>query len=82
MHGSFAWPLALIRGEVRRYRAAGAQPAPDGSVTHRYLTTSEIEADEPAAIVAALGAGLASGAVAPGTVLDPVSAAIAIYERA
>ncbi len=48
-------------GEVRRYRAAGTQPTPDGLVTHRYLTTYEIEADEPAAIVAALGARVGDG---------------------
>lgn len=66
-------------GEVHRYRAADAQPAPDGSVAYRYLTVYEIEADEPSAIVAALGGGVASGAVKQGTVLDPVSTIVAVY---
>jgi hypothetical protein len=66
-------------GEVRRYRAADAQPSPDGSVAYRYLTVYQIEADEPAAIVAALGAGMASGTVKPGQVLDPVTTIVAVY---
>jgi hypothetical protein len=66
-------------GEVRRYRAADAQPSPDGSVAYRYVTVYEIEADEPAAIVAALGAGMASGTVKPGSVLDPVATIVAVY---
>jgi hypothetical protein len=69
-------------GAVRRYKAADAQPSPDGSVAYRYVTVYEIEADEPGAIVAALGGGLASGAVKQGTVLDPVSTVVAVYEPA
>lgn len=66
-------------GEVRRYKAAGAQPTPDGSAGYRYLTVYEIEADEPGAIVAALGSGVASGAVKQGAVLDPVSTVLGVY---
>jgi hypothetical protein len=69
-------------GAVRRYKAADAQPSPDGSVAYRYVTVYEIEADEPGAIVAALGGGLASGAVKQGAVLDPVSTVVAVYESA
>jgi hypothetical protein len=43
------------------------------------VTVYEIEADDPGAIVAALGGGLASGAVKQGTVLDPVSTVVAVY---
>jgi hypothetical protein len=66
-------------GEVRRYRAADAQPAPDGSVAYRYLTIYQIEADEAGSIVAALGRGLASGAVKQGTALNPVSTVLGVY---
>ncbi len=66
-------------GDVRRYRAAEAQPTPDGSVAYRYLTVYAIDADEAGSIVAALGSGLASGAVKQGGVLDPVSTVLGVY---
>lgn len=60
-------------GNVHRYLAASAQPTPDGTAVHRYLTTYEIEAADAAHIVDALVRGLADGIITAGTVLDVAS---------
>ncbi|HEY6793584.1 MAG TPA: hypothetical protein VI248_02760 [Kineosporiaceae bacterium] len=69
-------------GEVRRLRLA--LPGSDGAPTsqHRYLTSYEVEADGPQDVLAALGAGLADGRIEPGTVLDPASMVVVVYEAA
>lgn len=69
-------------GEVRRLRAADAQPTKSGEAAYRYLTTYEIEADSAAAILAALGQGMASGVVESGDVLNPVDTVIGVYQSA
>lgn len=69
-------------GEVRRLR--GSLPGSDAgpAAPHQYLTTYEVEADGPQDVLEALGAGLASGTIEPGTVLDPASMVVSVYEVA
>jgi hypothetical protein len=56
-------------GEVHRYRAADVQATPEPPA-HQFLAVYEIEADNPGAVLGALGAGIQSGAVAFTGVLD------------
>ena len=71
-------------GDVRRYQAASAQPTPDGTAAHRYLTTYEIEAEDAAHIVDALTRGLADGTITAGAVFDMTSVppVLGIYQIA
>jgi len=74
--------VSAITG-VTRYRATDAQPSPDGSVGHRFLTVYDIDTDDPAAALGSLGQGVATGAIETGSVLDVSSnpPVLALYEE-
>jgi hypothetical protein len=56
--------------DVRRYRASAVQAVPEQPTGHRYLAVYQIEAADPGQVLAALGAGAASGAIEGGPAMD------------
>jgi hypothetical protein len=69
-------------GEVHRLRTAITGPDGTPGTPYRYLTTYEVEANRPEDVLEALGAGMAAGTVNSGTVLDPATTVVAVFETA